>query len=58
MTREEFANTDWNMTYEEQKIVDCSECGRELCPHRFAYRRVPEIDGGLGLCPRHKEERK
>lgn len=25
-------------------------------PHRGAYRRVPEVDGGLGLCPNLKGE--
>lgn len=30
-------------------------CGEE-CPHRGAYRRVPKIDGGLGLCPNLKGE--
>lgn len=28
---------------------------KEDCIHRDAFRRVPEIDGGLGLCPRLKE---
>lgn len=31
------------------------ECKRENCIHRDEYRRVPEIDGGLGLCPKLKE---
>ena len=25
------------------------------CIHKGAYRRLPESDGGLGLCPRLKE---
>lgn len=29
---------------------------KEDCIHRNAYRRVPEIDGGLGLCPNLKGE--
>lgn len=29
---------------------------KEECPHRDAYRRLPEIDGGLGLCPNLKGE--
>lgn len=29
---------------------------KEDCIHRGAYRRVPEIDGGLGLCPNLKGE--
>ena len=32
------------------------ECKKEECPHRGAIRRVPEIDGGLGLCPNLKGE--
>lgn len=52
MTREEFeTRTNWKMSYAEYLTCDCSQCGREDCPHREAYRRVPFIDGGLGLCP-------
>ena len=29
---------------------------KEDCIHRDAYRRLPEIDGGLGLCPNLKGE--
>ena len=44
------------MSYEEYQKCDCTECTKEECPHREAYRRVPEIDGGLGLCPNLKGE--
>lgn len=52
MTREQFEkNTNWKMTFEEFQKCDCTQCKKEGCPHRQAYRRVPHIDGGLGLCP-------
>lgn len=50
MTRERFAETNLKMSYEEYQKCDYTECQKEECPHRNAYRRVPEIDGGLGLC--------
>lgn len=54
-TREEFKNTAWNMSYEEYVACYCHECEKkEDCIHFGAYRRVPEIDGGLGLCPNLK----
>lgn len=56
MTRERFAETNWKMSYEEYQKCYCPECEREECPHRGAYRRVPEIDGGLDLCPNLKGE--
>ena len=55
MTKERFAETNWKMTYEQYQKCDCTECKKEDCIHRGAYRRVPEIDGGLGLCPNLKE---
>lgn len=55
MTRERFAETNYKMSYEEYKNCYCPECKREGCIHRNAYRRFPEIDGGLGLCPKLKE---
>lgn len=55
MTRERFLKTNWKMTYEQFQKCDCTECDKEDCPHKYAFRRVPEIDGGLGLCPRLKE---
>ena len=56
MTEERFAETNWKMSYEEYQKCDCTECKKEECPHRGAYRRVPEIDGGLGLCLNLKGE--
>lgn len=56
MTRERFAETNWKMSYEEYQKCDCTECKKEDCIHRGTYRRVPEIDGGLGLCPNLKGE--
>lgn len=56
MTKEKFAETDWKMSYEEYLKCDCTNCKRENCIHRGAYRRVPKIDGGLGLCPKLKEK--
>lgn len=38
-------------TYEEYKACYCQNCDRADCIHRDAYRRLPKIDGGLGLCP-------
>ena len=46
--------TRWKMAYEEYKKCYCPECTRKNCPHREAFRRVPVIDGGLGLCPNLK----
>lgn len=55
MTKEQFeTGTNWRMTYEQYKACYCPDCNRESCPHRDAFRRVPEIDGGLGLCPNLK----
>lgn len=52
MTKWEFENNShWNMTYEEYQKCYCPDCEREGCPHRQAFRRVPNVDGGLGLCP-------
>lgn len=52
-TPEEFtARTSWKMSYAEYVACDCTRCSRrDGCPHRGAYRRVPIVDGGLGLCP-------
>ena len=56
MSKDEFARTGWRMSYEEYQQCDCTECDRkDNCIHKNAYRRIPEIDGGLGLCPRLKE---
>ena len=55
MTEERFKETAYKMSYEEYQKCDCTECKREECLHRGAYRRMPVIDGGLGLCPNLKE---
>ena len=56
MTREHFENnTNWKMTFEEYQKCDCTQCDDKDCVHRNAFRRVPVIDGGLGLCPNLKE---
>jgi len=52
MTEREYKeNTGWRMSYEEYRTCYCPDCPKESCVHRDAYRRVPKIDGGLGLCP-------
>lgn len=52
MTREEFENnTNYKITYEQYQKCNCLICDKANCPHRGAYRRLPRIDGGLGLCP-------
>jgi len=54
MTKEEFKNsTRWKCSFEEFEKFDCSKCIKQ-CIHKDAYRRVPKIDGGLGLCPNLK----
>ena len=47
MTKEEYKNTNWKMTYEQYQKCYCPECDKANCPHREAFRRVPKIDGGL-----------
>ena len=56
MTEGRFKETNYKMSYEEYKKCCCGECDNEDCIHRDAYRRLPEIDGGLGLCPNLKGE--
>lgn len=56
LTEEQFNETNWKMSYEEYNKCDCSQCNDRLCNHRHAFRRVPKIDGGLGLCPRLNEK--
>ena len=56
MTEDRFKETDYKMSYKEYKKCYCPECKREDCIHRDAYRRLPEIDGGLGLCPNLKRD--
>ena len=56
MTKEHFENnTNWKMTFEEFQKCDCTQCDKKDCIHREAFRRVPVIDGGLGLCPNLKQ---
>lgn len=55
MPKERFEETGYKMSYEEFQKCDCTKCERDGCPHRGAYRRVPLIDGGLGLCPNFNE---
>lgn len=55
ISREKFSETNWKMSYEEYLKCYCSACEKEHCIHRESYRRVPMIDGGLGLCPNLKE---
>ena len=56
MTKEHFENnTNWKMTFEEFQKCDCTCCDKKDCIHRNAFRRVPVIDGGLGLCHNLKE---
>lgn len=61
ITREWFEQTSHKCTFEEYVACDCIECNNTECPHRDAFRRFPESDGGLGLCPNlknHPEEEK
>lgn len=55
ITRKEFEDTLWKMSYEEYEKCYCPDCAEKNCIHRDAYRRLPKIDGGLGLCPKLKE---
>lgn len=55
MSESEYKNTAWKMAYEEYVKCYCPDCDREDCAHRDAYRRVPRIDNGLGLCPNLQE---
>ena len=57
VTRERFADMDYRCSYEEYVACYCPDCDAKDCKHRNAYRRIPVIDGGLGLCPRLKEVR-
>lgn len=59
ISKERFENdTNWKMSYEEYNKCYCPDCSRENCIHREAFRRVPRIDGGLGLCPNLQNEEK
>lgn len=54
MTKKEFKKTNYKMSYKEYQTCCCHSCEKEGCIHRDAYRRLPKIDGGLGLCPNLK----
>lgn len=56
MTEERFKQTDYRMSYEEYKKCYCPKCDKTDCIHRDSYRRMPEIEGGLGLCSNLKGE--
>lgn len=56
MTEERFKETNYKMSYEEYKKCYCPACDKTDCIHKNAYRRLPEIDGGLGLCLNLKGE--
>lgn len=56
ITREWFEQTAHKCTFEEYVACDCTECNNTECPHRNAFRRLPESDGGLGLCPNLKNQ--
>lgn len=55
MTEERFKETGYKMSYKEYEKCYCPKCKKENCIHRDTYRRLPEVDGGLGLCPNLKE---
>ena len=51
LSEQEFReNTSYKCSYEEYKACCCENCYRSGCVHRNAYRRLPIVDGGLGLC--------
>lgn len=54
MSKERFTQTNFKMSYAEHRACDCTGCDKKDCIHRECYRRVPQIDGGLGLCPNLK----
>ena len=56
MTKERFKKTNYKMSYEEYMKCYCGECNKTDCIHRNAYRRIPKIDGRLGLCSNLKGE--
>lgn len=51
VTKEYFDKTAYHMSYAEYRVCYCPDCKRADCKHREAYRRLPNVDGGLGLCP-------
>ena len=60
MTEERFRQTGFyeKISYSTFKKCDCTECAREDCIHREAYRRLPLEVGGLSLCPNLKGKNK
>lgn len=53
--REWFDRSAWKCTYDEYLACYCPDCeNKETCKHSGCFRRMPEIDGGLGLCPNLK----
>lgn len=55
LSKKEFKErTNWKMSYQEYSKCYCPDCDKISCKHRNAIRRVPVIDGGLGLCPNLK----
>lgn len=53
-TKEWFKTTAFKMSWDEYQLCDCDQCKEENCIHRNTYRRLPKVDGGLGLCPKLK----
>ena len=47
MTKEEYKNTNWKMTYEQYQKCYCPECDKANCPHREAFRRVSKIESKI-----------
>ena len=44
-----YENSNYKMSFEEFCKCDCEACNKK-CIHKDCYRRLPRIDGGLGLC--------
>lgn len=56
MSEKRFEETNFKMSYNEYKRCYCPDCNKkENCIRAGAFRRMPKVDGGLGLCPRLKE---
>lgn len=52
ITRKEFESGAWSISFEEYMKCYCPECERkDTCIHSGAFRRLPVVEGGLGLCP-------
>ena len=54
LSKNRFNQSKWRMTYEEYQKCYCETCNNKKCIHRATFRRFPETDGGLGLCPNLK----